>query len=85
MGNFYHGNNKDGIKFNNISTSNIGRWPERISDEEAMIIEYWLGDVMKIWNYDRKFQSKSLVTNYINFYEKINSKYFFHDRLKLKN
>lgn len=46
------GNNFEGVRFNGLSSRNVGRWQERISPEEAAVIEAYLGDVMGRLGYD---------------------------------
>ena len=37
-----------------ISKDNVGQWQNRISNFEAGVIEYWLGDIMDKLNYKKK-------------------------------
>tara|TARA_Y100001970_G_scaffold289539_1_gene420293 strand:- start:1833 stop:2807 length:975 start_codon:yes stop_codon:yes gene_type:complete len=82
MGEIYHGNNFDGKKFNSISSNQVGKWGKRISKEEAMIIEYWLGDLMKKWGYEFEFTDQEKQLAFIEFYEWYNSQYFYKDSFK---
>lgn len=79
LGKTYKGNNHDGVPMSGISKHNLGRWEERISEEEAMIIEYWLKDVMKIWGYDMRFPIESSQKAFSDFYTWYNCEYFYHD------
>ena len=81
----YLGNSHDGKIFNGISNQNLGQWNKRISDEEAMIIEYWLKDLMEYWGYPIKFDPISSQTAFSKYYEWYNCQYFYHDSFSIKN
>lgn len=82
VGREYKGNSYDGKKFNGISGENLGKWNKRISDNEAMIIEYWLGDVMDRWGYRKAFSPVESQRAFSEFYNWYNCKYFFSDSFK---
>ncbi len=82
VGREYKGNSYDGKKFNGISGENLGKWKTRISDNEAMIIEYWLGDVMDRWDYRKAFSPVESQRAFSEFYNWYNCKYFFSDSFK---
>ena len=50
-GKLWKGNNFNGIEFAVPSTQNVGKWKERINDEEAKLIEYHFGELMKYFKY----------------------------------
>ncbi len=75
----YKGNSHDGKQFLGISQENVGKWPQRISKEEAMIIEYWLEEVMNIWQYPLKYKQSDSQNIFSDFYEWYNCNYFYHD------
>ncbi len=79
MGQPYRGNSHEGKVFSGLSAQNVGSWNQRISDNEAMIIEYWLADVMDYWDYDVKFNFEDSQSSFTEFYEMYNCKYFYHD------
>ena len=78
----YFGNSHEGKKFRGISKSNLSQWKKRISPEEAMIIEFWLKDVMKDWNYKLNFSFTQSESNFFKFYNWYNANYFFNDPFK---
>src|SRR5690606_30152512 len=55
MGNADQGNSHEGKRFGGISAANAGAWRERISEEEAKIVEYWCQREMQDWNYPLAF------------------------------
>lgn len=81
-GELYLGNSHDGKTFSGISKENIGNWKSRISDKEARIIEYWLGDVMDIWSYEKEYTNIDGQLAFSEFYEWYNCKYFYHDSFR---
>lgn len=54
----WDGNNFSGVKFKNSSNKNVGKWKERIDQEEAMLIEYYCKDIMDYHGYEREFDIK---------------------------
>jgi len=81
----YTGNSHDGVEMRGISSVNVGRWRERISDEEAMIIEFWLGEEMERYGYQRQFPEAEAVAAFSGFYDWYNTKYFYSDSFASKN
>ena len=79
LGHPYFGNSHNKEKFSGISTKNLNRWKERIDQEEAKIIEYWLGEEMSKWGYELEFSREDCQKSFSLFYEQINSKYFYKD------
>lgn len=75
----FSGNNYEGVKFQGASVRNVGRWKERISVEEAQIIEFWLCDMMQAWGYDLEFKRVDLLRSSSHFYEWYNDRYFYYD------
>ena len=82
LGSEIKGNNFDGNKFNAITNKNVGRWIERISEEEAKVIEFHLGELMKKFNFNLKYDSSDSATAAAEFYKWENYKYYFSDRFK---
>ena len=50
-GYLWKGNNFQGITFDKVSSTNVNKWKSRINLSEAMTIEAYLYDVMKIFKY----------------------------------
>jgi hypothetical protein len=75
------GNNFDNKKFKTISNVHVSAWKERICNEEAQIIEFYLGDLMAQYGYETIFDSAESMKNASLFYEWSNYKYFYFDRL----
>ena len=48
------GNNFENEKFFNIYALNVGRWPDRITREEAQTIEFHSGDLLEEYGYESK-------------------------------
>ena len=74
----------DGKDFNGISSEHVGKWKQRISEKEAMIIEFWLDDIMRLWGYESEFGYKDRQSAFSEFYDWYNSKYFYHDSFSKK-
>jgi len=47
----WKGNNFEGVKHDEPSTINVNRWKERISDEDAKLIEFHFRNIMKHFGY----------------------------------
>jgi hypothetical protein len=74
----YYGNNFN-HKINGISNKNKDNWKKRITIEEKNIIEFYLSDVMKIFNYRSSKNLKKIKKDFSKFNDEINSRYFFSD------
>lgn len=81
LGENYEGNSHDGAVFKGLVDKNVGRWPERISDEEAMIIEAWMGVEMSDWGYTPFFSPGKAQAALAEFYNWYNTRYFYHDSI----
>ena len=77
----YYGNNFS-HKINGISNKNVNNWEKRITTEEKNIIEFYLSDVMRIFNYRSSKNFIKIKKDFSKFYEEINSRYFFIDSYK---
>lgn len=75
----YEGNSYEGKKFSGVSQENVGRWQQRISQEEGMVIEYWLEEVMNTWKYPLEYTYSDSQKIFADFYEWYNCNYFYHD------
>jgi len=85
FGQSFSGNSHEGSQFVGISSKNVGKWKERISDFEAKVIEFWLGDVMDSWGYERTFSQTECTQAFAEFYKWYNCQYFFYDSFETKN
>ena len=77
----YYGNNFS-HKINGISKKNKDNWKKRINTEEKNIIEFYLSDVMKMFNYRSSKNLIKIKKDFSKFNDKINSHYFFRDSYK---
>ena len=74
------GNSYDGDPAFHISTRNLGRWRERISQDEAAVIEFHLGEEMAEFGYDIAFECAVRRRAAAEFYKWHNYAYFYNDR-----
>jgi len=79
LGAAYAGNSHEGTLFSGVQPENISRWRERISDDEAMIIEFWLRDVIEEFGYRIEFNPGDAAAAFSRFYEWYNCTFFFND------
>lgn len=77
FGNITTGNNYDGEKKSSISKKNSGRWKIRLNSYEVSIIEFFLKDMMKNFNY-KTFGSINL-SDISKYYKWYNYNYFYKD------
>jgi hypothetical protein len=82
MGSPTVGNSHSGTRFRQIDSSHVAAWRERISPEEAKIIEYWCEREMRDWGYEPAFSARERQTAFASFYEWYNCRYFFADSFK---
>lgn len=73
------GNNYDDEKFFQVSARNVGRWRERITDFEAQVIEFHLGQHMEQFGYRCEFAPADRARAASEFYKWSNYAYFFKD------
>lgn len=76
------GNNFEGDMLFEISNKNVGAWKQRITEEEAKIIEFHLGDLMIKYGYELEYSNKEAAKSASNFYKWSNYQYFYSDRFK---
>lgn len=74
----YYGNNFM-TKIIGITNKNKNNWKKRITEEEKNIIEFYLSDVMKIFNYKTSNNLIKIKKDFSKFNDEINSRYFFKD------
>ncbi len=63
-----------------VSSANVGRWRERITDLEACIVEFFFKDVMEVFGYECAFAETEQLEAAAEFYQWSNHKYFYFDR-----
>jgi len=78
------GNSHDGKKMVGVSKQNIARWKKRISEEEAMIIEFAFHGVMEQFGYLSEFSAKESSRAFAEYYKWSNYHYYFHDPFAVK-
>lgn len=69
FGEVWEGNNFDGIKNTKPSSINVDKWKERISDEDAALMEFYFEDVMEHFNYKLHFNHKERAEAATNHYK----------------
>lgn len=79
LGDATAGNSHDGKQFKGISKENAGAWRERISPEEAKVIEYWCEREMLDWGYELAYGASERQQAFAAFYEWYNCRYFYSD------
>ena len=80
LGHPTQGNSYEHIDFSKISARNVGRWPERILPDEAMVIEFHLSELMVRFGYEPAFTRPEQASAAAEFYKWSNYKYHFFDR-----
>lgn len=68
----WQGNSFDKLTFKNVSSANVNRWQERISNEDAQLIEFYFEDVMKEFHYEPLFSKREQQQAAINHYKWFN-------------
>lgn len=66
------GNSRDELELKGIDSQFLGCWPERISEEEAMVIEGWMAAEMADWGYKPHFspeKTQAVFTEFHNWYK----------------
>lgn len=76
------GNNYNGLEFYEISAKNVGRWNDRITEEEVAIIEFHFSDEMSAFGYERSISETKTLQPIADFYKWLNYKYFYFDRFE---
>jgi hypothetical protein len=74
------GNSFDGVATFDVSTRNVERWRERISDEDAQVIEFHLSEEMQEFGYEPAFDDRAQARAASEFYKWQNYAYFYSDR-----
>jgi hypothetical protein len=75
------GNSYQNIAMFDVSSRNVGRWRERISAEEAALIEFLLADEMRSFGYMPELSAESGVPLVVaDYYKWLNYNHLFFDR-----
>ncbi|VUX54870.1 Sulfotransferase family protein [uncultured Woeseiaceae bacterium] len=69
FGKDWGGNNYGSHKYSNASAYNSGRWRERITTEEARLIEYHFEEYMNMYDYDCCFGLEEKIEAAVNHYK----------------
>jgi hypothetical protein len=73
-GKLWRGNNFEGREFDKPSSVNVGRWHERITKDEACLIEYHLGSMMEYFGYKTVYPLEQQMDAAIKHYTVFNAK-----------
>lgn len=80
----FKGNSHEKVEFDKVSSSNVGRWSERISKDEAAIFEFVLSEEMHDLDYKQLGSHHTNPSSAADWYAAMNTKYFFADRFDKK-
>ena len=80
LGATFVGNSHDGQVFTDVSTSNVGRWTERLLTSEVSVLEFCLKDEMDDLGYASSSCPTDGAKDASEWYGKMNFRYFFSDR-----
>ena len=69
MGRSWKGNNYSNAKFKGASSDNVNRWKERITEQEAKLLEYHFEDFMKKYCYKGLFSLNDKIDAAIEHYK----------------
>ncbi len=73
------GNNHEGRAFYQVSNANVGQWKNRISDEEAQLIEFFMSNEMQLFDYKRSYADSDCSQALSDYYKWSNYRYFYRD------
>jgi hypothetical protein len=74
------GNIFEGVAMQGIDSRNVGRWRDRISAEEAQVIEFIMAEEMAAFDYEPAYTPDQQAAAAAEFYKWSNYRYFFSDR-----
>jgi hypothetical protein len=74
------GNSFENKTFSGISSAHVGKWRERITPEEAAVIEFSFDKEMRDFGYIPESTDHLTASSMAKFYKFINHKYFYFDR-----
>ena len=66
-----------------VSARNVSRWRERITAQDAQVIEFHLADEMAAFGYMPEFDGATQARAAAEYYKWQNYAYFYHDRFAL--
>ena len=73
------GNNFEQEQMRSVSTKNINRWRERITPEEAQVIEFHFSGIMEEFGYQTEYSPEQRADAQAEFYKWSNYRYFYKD------
>ena len=65
-----------------VSTVNVGRWKNRITEKEAKIIEFHFRDLMLKYGYDCEYDIEQQIDAATDFYKWTNYQYYYFDHFQ---
>ena len=68
-GKLWQGNNFNKMEFTKTSTVNVGRWKERITEEETKLIEFHFQDVMNNYGYKPAYETIDCIDAVVEHYK----------------
>lgn len=78
-GQLWEGNSFDGLGFIAPSSRNVNRWRERITEDEAKVIEYYFREIMEYFGYQPVFDINECVDAAVEHYKWYNYAKVFGD------
>ena len=73
------GNSYENIDFSQVSARNVGRWRDRITAEEACIIEFHFRELLDTYGYKREFSAAAAIDAASAFYKWENDRFHYRD------
>lgn len=67
----WRGNNFERTIGDKPSTSSVGKWKQRLNDEDVSLVEYWFKDLMDLFGYNREkdlWETQKAVINHYKWY-----------------
>lgn len=80
LGTAVGGNAFDGVASFDVSARNVNRWRDRITPQDAQVIEFHLADEMSAFGYAPAFDRVEQASAAAEFYKWQNYEYFYGDR-----
>lgn len=79
LGHSTSGNNFEQEQMRSVSAKNVNRWRERITPEEAQIIEFHFSGIMEEFSYQTEYSPAEQADAQAEFYKWANYRYFYKD------
>jgi hypothetical protein len=76
------GNSHEGKKMFKVSSENVNKWKERITEDEAKVIEFFLANEMEKFGYKPEYALNECASSVNQYYKLTNYKYFYRDSFK---